>query len=158
MLLPPINYLEPKDIEDNIDLYKAANKKIKQGFCLIYSSDPSCKEIIPIYQKFANENIKKKKKNIDCYAIQVDSDDWKADSHKRYIIKRIAKIETFPCFILINNKGYLFSGLVERHLKENFKKYSTKTLDGLKEFEIALTGGKKINGKTISEVFTDLNK
>ena len=124
---------------------------------MIYTSEPSCKEILPVYQKFANENIKNKKKNIDCYAIQIDSNDWKdKDSHaQNYIVRRVSKTDKFPCFILINSFGSLESGLVEKHITKNRSKYSTRTVDGLKEFEKALTGGKKIDGEKIIETFKE---
>jgi hypothetical protein len=54
VFLPPINYLEPKDLD--FDSKKTINKKINQGVCLIYSDWHISNQIISFYQKFANEN------------------------------------------------------------------------------------------------------
>ena len=143
-LTSPINYLEPKDFEttEKHGFYDVANKKIKQGFCLIYSSDPSCKQILPVYQKFANENIKNKKKNIDCYAIKIDSDDWKGkDSNaQNYIVKRVSKTEKYPCFILIDKQGSLKTGRVDMYGLN----ITDRTAEGLQKIKKELTGDNKV--------------
>ena len=107
LLLPPINYLEPKDLTSPLlgTQLKKDNKKITQGFCLVHSNGPACKKLIPVYQKFANENMKNKNKNINCYAIQADSKDWKGSSKLKLIVKLLLDPIDPPYFLIINRHG-----------------------------------------------------
>ena len=148
LLLPPINYLEPKDLTTSLfgNQLQKDNKKITQGFCLVHSNGPACKKLIPVYQKFANENMKNKNKNINCYAIQADSKDWKGSSKLKLIAKLISGPIVPPYFILINKNGVfddvpsIASGDDDNDDDDDEKDI---TVEDLQKLEKALTNNKK---------------
>jgi thiol-disulfide isomerase/thioredoxin len=132
-LLPPINYLEPKDLD--LDSNKINNENIRQGFCCIYATwCGHCKNLMPEYQKFAEQNNEKIKKNINCYAIQADSSQWNDTGHLKKIMN-IAKVGGYPCFILIDKQGSLKTGRVDLY---NLN-ISDRTAEGLQKIEKELT-------------------